>query len=133
MLPTPERLVRQRDFAAVYGRKKSWANPLLVLYIRTHDRTGAFAETRRFGFSVSKKVGKAHDRNRVKRRLRELCRKHGNAWKRGFDAILVARSTAAEASFAELETALCQLFQRAHLEARNMDTPLAEGRDGEGT
>jgi ribonuclease P protein component len=116
MLPADERLARHRDFAAVCGRKKSWANPLLVLYIRTHDRTGAFAETRRFGFSVSKKVGKAHDRNRVKRRLRELCRKHGSRWRRGFDAVLVARSNAAEATFAELETALCQLFQRAQLE-----------------
>jgi ribonuclease P protein component len=132
MLPAEERLARQRDFAAVYGRKKSWANPLLVLYIRTYDRTGAFAETRRFGFSVSKKVGKAHDRNRVKRRLREICRKQGQTWRRGFDAILVARTSAAEASFAELETALCQLFQRAHLEARNTDTPPSEARDGEG-
>jgi ribonuclease P protein component len=132
MLPAEERLARQRDFAAVYGRKKSWANPLLVLYIRPYDRTGAFAETRRFGFSVSKKVGKAHDRNRVKRRLREICRRHGQLWRRGFDAILVARSSAAEATFAELETALCHLFRRAQLEVRNAGAPSADVRDGEG-
>lgn len=127
MLPRSERLTRRRDFAAVYARKRSWALPLLVLYVRRHgtptapERTGetiVAAETRRFGFSVSKKVGKAHDRNRVKRRLREICRKNGAAWRHhGFDVIFVARSSAAEASYSDLEEAACRLMARAGLNA----------------
>lgn len=116
MLSREERLTRRRDFAAVYGRKKSWAGPLLVLYVRRHSPADP-AETRCFGFSVSKKVGKAVVRNRVKRRLRAICAVRGREWRRGFDAIFVARSAAAEATFADLDAALCALMGRAGLYA----------------
>lgn len=114
MLPRAQRLTRRRQFAAVYGRKRSWAEPLLVLYVRRLSESEG-AETRRFGFSVSKKVGKAVVRNRVKRRLRAICAARGPAWRRGFDAIFVARSSAAAATFAELDAAVCALMRRAGL------------------
>ena len=113
MLPAEERLVHRRDFAAVYARKKSWAGPLLVLYLRKHDPNGPDAETRRFGFSVSKKVGKAHDRNLVKRRLREICRARRGDWQKGFDAVFVARSASQTAAYTDLETAVRDLMRRA--------------------
>jgi ribonuclease P protein component len=115
VLPSEERLARRRDFAAVYARKKSWAVPLLVLYLRRHEPNGPDAETRRFGFSVSKKVGKAHDRNRVKRRLREICRAHRGEWQKGFDAVFVARSAAQFAEYVALENAVCELLRRAQV------------------
>lgn len=124
-------MARRRDFAAVYGRKKSWADPLLVLYVRRFAPDGPDAETRRLGFSVSKKVGKAHDRNGVKRRLRAICRTHcvpvansdeergasGDAWRRGFDAVFVARSASASASYDELDQSVVSLMGRAGLVA----------------
>jgi ribonuclease P protein component len=123
LLPTEERLTHRRDFAAVYGRKRSWAHPLLVLYIRRHSGGAEEkTETRRFGFSVSKKVGKAHDRNRVKRRLRAICRANHGAWRRGFDAVFVARTAAGAASYQELEAAVCDLMRRADLVAAGNDT-----------
>jgi ribonuclease P protein component len=115
VLPSEERLARRRDFAAVYARKKSWAVPLLVLYLRRHEPNGPDAETRRFGFSVSKKVGKAHDRNWVKRRLREICRAHRGEWQKGFDAVFVARSAAQFAEYVALENAVCELLRRAQV------------------
>ncbi len=117
MLPRAERLTRRRDFAAVYGRKKSWACPLVVLYVRRYPPDTELAETRRFGFSVSKKVGKAVVRNTVKRRLRAICHARGPGWRRGFDAVLVARSAAATASYVDLDAAVCDVFRRAGLVA----------------
>ncbi|MBC8141011.1 MAG: ribonuclease P protein component [Armatimonadetes bacterium] len=120
MLPKPHRLARRRDFNAVYARKKSWANALLVLHVRWYGRESADASTRRWGFSVSKKVGKAHDRNRVKRRLRDVCRLLGSgtdseSWKIGFDAVFVARTPTAEVAYRELESAVRDLSRRAGL------------------
>jgi len=114
VLPRAERLQSGRDFAATYARKKSWASPLVVLYVRRHSPEGECSETRRFGFSVSKKVSKsAVVRNRVKRRLRAICRAHGPHWRKGFDAVIVARSACVDSSYAALEAAVCALVGRA--------------------
>jgi len=117
VLPRAERLRRRRDFAATYARKKSWASPLLVLYVRRYPGDDlAVAETRRFGFVVSKKVAKkAVVRNRIKRRLRAICRRHGPEWRRGFDAILVVRSASVAASYADLDATVAALVGRANL------------------
>jgi ribonuclease P protein component len=117
MLPCRERLKRRRDFSAVHARGRSYVQAdLLTLKVRRHRADGPEGETRRIGFSVSKKaVGKAHERNRVKRRLRALCREHLPHLRRGFDAVIVARSGAATAQFLALDAALQQLFQRAGL------------------
>jgi ribonuclease P protein component len=114
MLPSGERLTRRKDFSAVYAAKRSWTTSLLVLYVRRVYSSEA-AETRRFGFVVSKKVGKAHDRNKVKRRLREIARLNGETWKQGFDAVFVARSAAASASYVEMEKAFEELMRRGKL------------------
>ena len=131
MLPRAERLLRRQDFSATYGRKTSWVSPLLVLYIRRYpsgssngnSQDGNPGETRRFGFSVSKKVGKAVCRNRVKRRLRAICRERSPGLRRGFDAVLVARSAAADAVYADLDAAVHDLFARARLEAQPEPPP----------
>ena len=141
MLPAAERLRRRRDFAAVYARKKSWAERLLVLYVRRHAPEGEMAETRRFGFVVSKKVGKGSVvRNRVKRRLREICRVRGPEWRRGFDAVFVVRTAAARAPFVELDAAVRALMSRANLAlpdaapvAADQRAAAATGATGEGS
>jgi ribonuclease P protein component len=107
MLPRAERLTRRRDFGAVYRRGRRYEHPLLTLYLRPSGGE----QPRRFGFSVSKKVGKAHDRNRIKRRLREICR--ALPTQPGRDFVLVARAGASEAETALLREALVQLFSRA--------------------
>jgi ribonuclease P protein component len=69
----------------------------------------------RVGISVSKKVGGAVERNRVRRRLREVARRRLPDLKRGCRVVLVARSEAREARFDDLEAAVERLLSRADL------------------
>lgn len=115
MLPREQRLLLNRDFSATYARRRSFALPLAVLYVR-----GGREGPSRFGFVAGKKVGKAARRNRVRRRLREACRCLLPSVKPGFDFVVVARSAAVEAGYHELEAALDRLLgmAQAKTEAR---------------
>ena len=58
----------------------------------------------RLGITVTSKVGKAHIRNRVRRRFREIYRHHEDQISCGFDIVIVARNRAAEVTYSRLET-----------------------------
>jgi len=103
------RLTRGVDFQKVRQHGRSWAHPLLIL------RVGPGSTSTRFGLIVSKKIGKAHDRNRVKRRLREICRRYVPAMASACDIVLIARPEIASATFEQVGSAVEQLFQRARL------------------
>lgn len=115
MLPRASRLKRSRDFQAVYKRRTSWASAHLALYVRM--RSPREEDTSRLGFVISKKVAKrSHDRNRLKRRLREISRLHLlPASARPYDALVVARTNATEADFAALKTEMLSLARQAGL------------------
>ncbi len=119
MLPRAARLKRKRDFDRVYQRRQSWATPALVLYVRARSPQ---EPSSRLGFVISKKVAKrAHDRNRLKRRLREICRLRllpRTAAQRPFDALFVARSPATQAPFSSLAADVETLARQAGLLAQ---------------
>ena len=106
MLRREQRLTRGADFVAVARRGKVATSRCLVL--RTLRIGG---ESTRFGLAVSRAVGGAVARNRVKRRLREVLRK-GSA-SQGWDIVISARPRAAAATFQQLESELQSLLQRA--------------------
>jgi ribonuclease P protein component len=116
MLPAPNRLRLNREFQRVYRHGRSWAHPLLALHVLQRP------SGKRAGISVSKKVGKAVQRNGVRRRLREVLRARLPHWKDGFDVILVARAPAAAAEFGALGGAVEELARRARL-AREPEAP----------
>ena len=86
------------------------ANGFLVLYAR-RNRT----EGNRVGITVGKKLGKAHVRNRVRRRLREVYRLNEEKFLPGWDIVVVARSKAVEADFADLTRGYLALAKKAGL------------------
>ncbi|MDB5098307.1 MAG: ribonuclease protein component [Cyanobacteria bacterium RYN_339] len=112
MLPLAERLRANAMFQQVFREGRSFAEGPVVLNLRLLE-----GDERRCGFSVSKKVGKAVTRNLVKRRLRAAYRALLPGLPRGFEAVVVARSSAASADYAMLATALRRAFQRAGIEA----------------
>jgi ribonuclease P protein component len=67
----------------------------------------------RYGFSVTKKVGNAVQRNRVKRLMREIMRMQ--SLEPGWDIVFIARSSAVESGYHELESTVAGLLNRARL------------------
>ena len=103
-----ERLKARKDFVNVYRKGRAWVNRLLVLRALPRDLPHY-----RCGFVVSKRVGKAVVRNRLKRRLKEGLR--ALTVQPGWDLILLARPPAATASYHELREAIVNLLSRARL------------------
>lgn len=111
MLPRTHRLTQSRAFQALYRRGRRWENALAVL----HALPRAAGDVR-FGVVVGKKVGKAVQRNRVRRLFREALRHRLPELRRGgVHAVWVARPAAAAADFGEIERAVIDLMSRARL------------------
>jgi ribonuclease P protein component len=103
-----QRLTKRRDFTAVYRRGRALAHPLLVLRLLPNDLPYS-----RYGFAVSKSVGKAVVRNLVRRRLREGVRTL--LVQPGWDIVIIARPKAAAADFHALRRTVVGLLSRAKL------------------
>ena len=90
------------------------ASTYLVLYARKNRTL-----TNRVGITVSKKLGKAHIRNRVRRRLREVYRLNEERFAPGWDIVLVARSRSIEAPFDKLTASCLSLAKTAGILQEN--------------
>ena len=124
--PKRGRLSRSAEFERVYRKGRSVGNRFLVLYSFPRSSAGEPADGTRLGVSVSRKVGGAVDRNKVKRLLREAFWQSEERVPAGHDFVVVARSEAAE--FAErdglagVRGALAELVEKS-----------AAGGEGDGT
>ena len=85
-----------------------FADGFLVLYARKNRTPG-----NRVGITVSKKLGKAHVRNRTRRRLREVYRLNEDCFRSGWDIVVVARTKAVDASFQRLNQSFLALAKKA--------------------
>lgn len=112
-----ERLRQRADFlAAATGTKVPAA--AFVLQARKRADEGPV----RIGFTVSKKVGNAVERNRVRRRLREIVRLTAPAGlKSGHDYVLIGRRAALTTPFERIAQDFQGALRRAHA-GRNGDT-----------
>ena len=101
-------LTRTAQYELVYSKGSSWVSNSVVMRALPNGLTLS-----RYGFSVSRRVGKAVVRNRVKRLLREILRL--TPLQPGWDIIFIARPLAASASYANLEKSVKGLLSRARL------------------
>jgi ribonuclease P protein component len=105
-----ERLRNTADFDRVYSIGKRIASASLVLISDASP-----ADVTRLGISVSRKIGKAVVRNRVKRLLREAFRLNKHRLKKGYDILLVARKGVEDLKFRQIEVQLLELCRRGGL------------------
>ena len=103
-------LKKNKDFQNVYRNGKSYADKYLVMYVLENG-----LESNRIGISVSKKVGNSVVRHRLCRLVRESYRLHEDVFRRGFDIVVVARASAKERTFREIESAFLHLGRLHHL------------------
>jgi ribonuclease P protein component len=85
-------LTKRRDFELVFKEGINSATKYLVLYVKKNGLT-----YNRLGLAVSKKIGKAVTRNRIKRLLREAMRKVSGEIPLHYDCVIIARRSSSEA------------------------------------
>lgn len=97
-------------FREIYAKGESKANKTLVLYKYPNDLPYS-----RLGVTVSGKVGKAHVRNKIKRRIKEIIRLSEERIYSGYDLIFVSRIKAAECDYALLNSSVEHLLSLSGL------------------
>ena len=99
-----ESLKKNMDFQNVYKNGISYANKYLVMYVLKNE-----SNKNRIGISVSKKVGNSVIRHRITRLIRESYRLQEEMFNSSLDIVVIARSTAREVGYKEIESALLHL------------------------
>ena len=97
-------LKKNRDFQNVYKNGKSKANKYLVMYVLENQ-----LYSNRLGISVSKKVGNSVIRHHLTRLIRESYRLNKEMFNSGLDIVVIARESAKDRKYKEIESALLHL------------------------
>ena len=111
----PWLLTKREDYIAVYQNGSALTSKLIVMKKKPND-----LDHTRYGFSVSKAVGKAVVRNKVKRQLKEICRLQ--RVREGWDIVLIARRGASSAEYYQLKDTVIRLLNRAGLLPEKYET-----------
>jgi ribonuclease P protein component len=101
-------LTKRAQYLTVYKSGKAWVDNLVVMKLLPNE-----CDFNRYGFSVTKNVGKAVVRNRIRRRLREITRTE--LIEPGWDIVFIARPGAVAADYHKLRKSVETLLRRAHL------------------
>ncbi len=114
------RLRKHADYLCAYaaGRKRQSAAMSWFLAPQTQEvEAASLPAEARVGLTVGKVIGKAHERNRIKRRMREALRRHVDLLPVGFDLIFHPRRSVLTMEFAQLEREIVRILEHARDEA----------------
>ena len=109
-----KRILKNHEYRKLYKLGKRLNLPALTLIYRFYD-SAQDPKPPRLGLSVSRKVGKAHERNLIKRRLREIFRLHQFEILENAEMVMIPRKELLDFEYFDLELAILKLFSRAKL------------------
>jgi len=109
-----QRLRRRADFLKAATGTKAPTAPFVLQAVKRDDDGSV-----RVGFTVSRKVGTAVERNRVRRRLREIVKRSAALMHPGYDYVLVGRRGALREPFERMVASLDAAVRRVHTAARH--------------
>ena len=98
-----------KDFAEIINNGKKYWNDTFSMFVKK-NHLGKY----RFGISVSKKIGNAVTRNRIKRQIREIIDKYKNIYSNDQDYIIIVRRNYINLSFLEIEKKYLELINRTN-------------------
>ena len=110
MLKGINRLKKRKEFAYLYNNGKAkHSSTLTMVYLPTKYRP------LKIGFSISKKIGKAHTRNLIKRRLRACVRDLVPQMQNNYNVVFIAKAGIDKISFAELKSQVISLVNNSEV------------------
>lgn len=99
-------VTKNQDFSKIIQNRKYMKNNLFTIYYKEND-----LEKVRFGISVSKKIGNAVVRNKIKRQMKNIIDKNKNLFKKETDYIIIIRRGILDCNFHEIEDSLINLLK----------------------
>ena len=105
------RVKKEKEFQNVFKKGKSTANRQFVVYVLHKENQDHF----RIGLSVSKKIGNAVARNRIKRLIRQFFLEHEIGLAQDKDYVIIARKPVAEMDFNQVTSSLEHVLKRANV------------------
>jgi len=124
-----QRLLRRRDFLAVASGQSRAAPGAVVQSLKRSDEGPP-----RIGFTVTRKLGGAVQRNRIRRRLKEAVRLAAAAHLRsGYDYVIIGRAATAERPFAKLISDIISAIQYLHESPAENSAPAKRRREQDGS
>jgi len=103
-------LKKNHEFKRLYNKGKSAASQCVVVYCRRNGK-----QYNRLGITVSTKIGGAVQRNRIRRRLKEIYRINEDKFSAGYDIVIVARMKSRFSGFTELGSSVLSLLKKLNV------------------
>ena len=112
---TGARLQKHADYQRAYAASRKRQSASMSWFLAPQQPA---LDGPRVGLTAGKVLGKAHERNRIKRRLREALRRHVDLLPEGCDLIFHPRRSLLTLEFAKLEAEIVRILQQANAEAK---------------